>query len=94
MSISARVTIQNRKGLHARAAAKLVKTAVQYDANLRVARSGEPAGPSVAASSILGLLMLAAEMGVELDLSAEGPQASEALAALVSLIERKFDEGE
>jgi phosphocarrier protein HPr len=99
MSVTARVLIQNRKGLHARAAAKLVKTATQFDAQVRVTRlpkadeSGEPMA-SVAATSILGLLMLAAETGVELDLVADGPAAQAALDALVALIARKFDEGE
>jgi phosphocarrier protein len=49
---------------------------------------------SVAATSILGLLMLAAETGVELDLAADGPAAQAALDALTALIARKFDEGE
>ncbi|MFO0109454.1 MAG: HPr family phosphocarrier protein [Alphaproteobacteria bacterium] len=99
MTLTARVLIQNRKGLHARAAAKFVKTATQFDAQVRVTRlpkdgeSGAPAG-SVAATSILGLLMLAAETGVELDLAADGPAAQAALDALTALIARKFDEGE
>lgn len=98
MSSSARVTIQNRKGLHARAAAKVVKTATQYDAQVkvtRVLREGEKVDAApVTATSILGLLMLAGETGAELDLAAEGPQAQEALQALVDLVNRKFDEGE
>ena len=99
MTLTARVQIVNRKGLHARAAAKLVKTAAQYSAHVRVARlmgageSGDPV-PSVAAGSILGLLMLAAEMGVEIELTAEGSDAAEAIQALTSLIARKFDEEE
>ena len=99
MTLTARVQIVNRKGLHARAAAKLVKTAAQYNAHVRVARlmrpgeSGNPV-PSVAAGSILGLLMLAAEMGVELELTAEGPEADAAINALSALITRRFDEME
>lgn len=98
MSNTVRVTIQNRKGLHARAAAKVVKTAGQFDAQVqvtRILRVGESVDvPTVGATSILGLLMLAGETGAELDLSAEGPQAAEALEALVGLVNRKFDETE
>ncbi|MFZ4124798.1 MAG: HPr family phosphocarrier protein [Rickettsiales bacterium] len=98
MSIAARVTIQNRKGLHARAAAKVVKTATQYDAQVRVTRilrEGETVDvPTVGATSILGLLMLAGETGVQLDFAADGPQAQEVIDALVALVNRKFDETE
>lgn len=98
MSKTARVTIQNRKGLHARAAAKVVKTATQFDAQVkvtRVLREGEKVDAApVVATSILGLLMLAGDIGSELDLAAEGPQAAEVLKALVDLVNRKFDEGE
>jgi phosphocarrier protein len=98
MSIAARVTIQNRKGLHARAAAKVVKTATQYDAQVRVTRvlrEGETVDTAtVGATSILGLLMLAGETGAQLDFAADGPQAQAVLDALVSLVNRKFDETE
>lgn len=90
MSATATARICNRKGLHARAAAKMVKTAGEFDARVTVRHAGQSAG----ATSILSLLMLAAEMGVEVDLNAEGPQAEQAIAAVISLIERKFDEGE
>lgn len=98
MVATARVLISNKKGLHARAAAKLVKTAGQFASHIsvtRLPRAGESIDAStVAATSILGVLMLAAEKGVEVDLAAEGPDEDEALEALVHLIERKFDEGE
>lgn len=87
---STQARICNRKGLHARAAAKLVKTAGEYDARITVTHRGASAG----ATSILSLLMLAAEMGTEIDLAAEGRQAEEALAAITALIGRKFDEAE
>lgn len=93
-----RVLIINKKGLHARAAAKLVKTAGSFQARIsvtRLPRANESIEAStVTATSILGLLMLAAERGVEVDLTAEGPDAEEAIAALVQLIEDKFGEGE
>ena len=98
---NARATICNKKGLHARAAAKLVKTAAGFDAKIeviRLPREGEPPSdepaPRAGATSILSLLMLAAERGVELELNAEGTQAQEALAAIVALVGRKFDEEE
>ena len=90
MSQTATARICNRKGLHARAAAKMVKTAAEFDARVTVRHAGQSAG----ATSILSLLMLAAEIGVEVDLTAEGPQADQALAAITDLIARKFDESE
>ncbi len=89
-ALVAQARICNRKGLHARAAAKMVKLAGEFDARVTVNHGRETAG----ATSILSLLMLAAEMGVELELSAEGPQAEQALEAIVGLIHRRFDETE
>ena len=80
--------IQNQKGLHARAAAKFVKVANAYDADIRVIK-GET---DVEGRSIMGLMMLAAGIGCEIELRAAGPGAGAALAALVDLIDRKFDE--
>ncbi len=83
-----RARIQNQKGLHARAAAKFVKVANAYDAQIRVVK-GET---DVEGRSIMGLMMLAAGIGCEIELRATGPGAGPALAALVDLIDRKFDE--
>ena len=80
--------IQNQKGLHARAAAKFVKVANAYDADIRVVK-GET---DVCGRSIMGLMMLAAGIGCEIELRASGSGAVAALAALVDLIDRKFDE--
>jgi phosphocarrier protein len=80
--------IQNQKGLHARAAAKFVKIANGYDAEIRVVK-GET---DVSGRSIMGLMMLAAGIGCEIEMRAEGPGAGPVLAALVDLIDRKFDE--
>ncbi len=85
-----RVTIANNKGLHARAAARFVKLAATFNAEVMVTKNDM----SVSGSSIMGLMMLAAAPGCELELSARGPAASAALVALCDLIERKFDEGE
>jgi phosphocarrier protein len=84
----AKATIRNQKGLHARAAAKFVKVANGYDAEIRVIK-GET---DVCGRSIMGLMMLAAGIGCEIELRAVGPGAGSALTALVDLIDRKFDE--
>ncbi len=90
MSLEARrtVVIVNERGLHARASAKFVKTASQFDAHVTVSRDGT----TVEAQSIMGLMMLAAGTGSAVELAAEGPDAAEALEALVSLIENRFEE--
>jgi phosphocarrier protein HPr len=90
------VKIANRKGLHARAAAKFVKTAERFSAEVIVERV-EPAdlqcaGERVSGRSIMGLMMLAAGPGTMLDLSATGPDAAAAIEALAQLIDAKFDE--
>lgn len=85
--------IRNRRGLHARAAAKLVGLAEQYSASVEVKRR-EPAGDgeAVSARSIMGLMMLGAGLGSEIDVSASGWDAKEALDALSSLVEAGFNE--
>jgi phosphocarrier protein HPr len=85
---SAKVTICNRKGLHARASAKFVKCAETFDATIRVMRDGQ----SVGGTSIMGLMMLAAGPGSVITLEAEGPEGPEALEALVALVESGFGE--
>lgn len=81
-------TIINKLGLHARAAAKLVGLASQFESEIRLAKNTV----EVNAKSILGVMMLAAAKGVELDLIADGPDEAKALDALEELIERRFDE--
>ncbi len=80
--------IQNRKGLHARAAAAFVKTLEPFDADVEVERIGQ----SVSGSSIMGLMMLAAAKGTTIHVKASGKQAEQALAALETLINNKFGE--
>lgn len=82
------VTICNQRGLHARAAAKFVKLVATFDCEVEV-RRGET---QVSGESIMGLMMLAAGPGTSVELCACGRQAGEAVAALVDLITRKFDE--
>ena len=86
------VTIVNRLGLHARAAAKLVRAATNFRSALRLVRA-DRAG-SADAKSILSVLMLAAGRGTELHITAEGEDEGEALDALCSLISDGFGEGE
>lgn len=82
------VMICNQRGLHARAAAKFVKLAATFDCEIEV-RRGET---QVSGESIMGLMMLAAGPGTSVELCAYGAQAEAAVAALVDLITRKFDE--
>ena len=84
----AKVLIRNRKGLHARASAKFVKCAENFDAEVTVTRDS----PSVGGTSIMGLMMLAAGPGTEIHLSATGPEAPEAIEALVALVVAGFGE--
>ena len=88
MSQTATVTICNTRGLHARASAKFVKLASSFDSEVQVIRDGT----TVDARSIMGLLMLGAGNGSSIDISAEGPDAADAIAALSDLVARKFDE--
>jgi phosphocarrier protein HPr len=81
-------TICNQRGLHARAAARFVKTAGQFDAEVRVCKNGA----EVSGRSIMGLMMLAAAPGSVIELTATGDEAEAAVAALASLVECKFDE--
>ncbi len=82
------VGVCNTRGLHARASAKFVKLAAQFDAEVRVSKDGQ----TVDAQSIMGLMMLAAGPGCALDIEAEGPEAEAAADALVALVSARFDE--
>ncbi len=80
--------IVNKRGLHARAAARFVKLAERFDASIAVTHNDT----TVSGRSIMGLMMLAAGAGSEIELSATGPEAEAALAALAELIQAGFDE--
>jgi phosphocarrier protein len=92
MTVNSAITrvanIRNQRGLHARAAAKFVKVAGGFNAQVRVIKGDM----DVSGTSIMGLMMLAAGIGTDIELRASGAQAREAMQALVDLIERKFDE--
>jgi phosphocarrier protein HPr len=84
------IKICNKRGLHARASVKFVQCAEQFDAEIRVSKDGHVVG----GTSIMGLMMLAAGNGSDIHVSATGPQAAQALAALQALIDDRFGEGE
>jgi phosphocarrier protein HPr len=87
-TFSASVTIVNRRGLHARAAAKFVKVAEQFAADVEVVKDDMV----VCGISIMGLMVLAAGLGAQLEIRARGREREAAVAALVALVERGFDE--
>ncbi len=87
-TISVSAQIINKKGLHARASAKFVEMVARFQAEVTVCR-GENC---VSGRSIMGLMMLGASQGSMIGLAAEGPQAREAIDALVQLIGAKFHE--
>jgi phosphocarrier protein HPr len=82
------VTIQNRLGLHARACTVFVKEAAKFAAHIYVERDGL----EVNGKSILGVMMLAAEMGARITLKADGKDETEALEAMVRVVNNKFGE--
>lgn len=86
--ISIIIQLQNKKGLHARAAAKIVNIAHQFDCSITLSYKNHHAN----AKNILEILMLAVACGEALTISAEGNEAQAALTALQTLIENKFDE--
>jgi phosphocarrier protein HPr len=84
------LTLKNRLGLHARAAAKFVHAAASFASKISITKDGD----EVDGKSILGLLLLAAGKGTPLLVRADGPDEERALAALRDLVNRKFDEAE
>jgi len=83
-------TIINKLGLHARAASKFVTTASKFECDIQVSRNDR----SVNGKSIMGVMMLAAAKGTEINVSAEGDDAEQALQHLETLINDYFGEGE
>jgi len=87
-AVTREVLIVNKKGLHARASAKFVQTAEQFDAVITVTRGHE----SVGGTSIMGLMMLAAGPGITISIHATGNDAQAAVDALCALVSSKFGE--
>jgi phosphocarrier protein len=84
------IKIINQLGLHARASAKLTKLASEFPCDIFIERKGR----KVNAKSIMGVMMLAAGIGSEVQLETVGDQEQEAMVALVALINDKFGEGQ
>jgi phosphocarrier protein len=88
MMIERSVRIVNRNGLHARPAAELVKTAAKFKSEITIVRDDL----EVNGKSIMGVMMLAAELGATLTIRANGPDAQQAVDAITALIAQKFGE--
>lgn len=88
--IKTTATISNKLGLHARASAKLTKLAGSFPCEVWMSRNGR----RVNAKSIMGVMMLAAGLGSEVEIETDGAQEQEAMDALRALIDDKFGEGE
>ncbi len=80
--------ITNKRGLHARASAKIVEAAARFKSHITVTRDGQ----TVEARSIMGLMMLAASQGSDIEICAEGEDAEAAVVALLALADAKFGE--
>jgi phosphocarrier protein HPr len=88
--ITTRITISNKLGLHARASAKLTKLAGSFASEVHLARGSR----RVNAKSIMGVMMLAAGLGTEIEIQTDGPDETEAMEALRQLVDAKFGETE
>ncbi|MGA0603423.1 HPr family phosphocarrier protein [Caulobacter sp. KR2-114] len=88
MTVRRQVEIINERGLHARASAKFVKLASSFDAEIQVSKDDN----TVDARSIMGLMMLAAGIGSQIEIKAEGAEAEAAVEALTDLVENRFEE--
>lgn len=84
------VRIENQLGLHARAAARLVELTSRYRSDIKLSRMD--GRQRIDAKSILGILLLAAAQGTELEITVEGPDESDALAAVVGFVRDRFGE--
>ena len=86
--LRATAIIKNKRGLHARASAKIVEASARFQSEIEVIKDGN----AVNGRSIMGLMMLAASIGTEVEITAEGPDAAEAMTAMLALVEAKFGE--
>jgi phosphocarrier protein HPr len=87
-TLHASATILNKRGLHARASAKIVEASARFQSEIHIIKDGN----AVNGRSIMGLMMLAASIGSTVMVTTEGPDAQEALTAILALIEAKFGE--
>lgn len=88
--IKSSILISNKLGLHARASAKLTKLAGSFASDVHLSRNGR----RVNAKSIMGVMMLAAGLGSEIEIEVDGPDEAVAMQALRALIDGRFGEGE
>jgi len=88
--ITRKITITNKLGLHARASAKLVTTASQFESSVHLKRNQR----QVNGKSIMAIMLLAASKGTELEIITDGADELDAMDAILLLINNKFDEGE
>jgi len=86
--LSATAKITNKRGLHARASAKVVEASARFQSEITIIKDGQ----RVNARSIMGLMMLAASLGSEIGVEVAGPDEDEAMKAMLALIEAKFGE--
>ncbi len=86
--ISRKMTISNKKGLHARASASFARVAEDFEAEIRVLKDGY----NVGATSIMGLMLLAASNGSTITVQAQGVDAAEAIDAIEALVQNRFGE--
>lgn len=85
-----KITIINKLGLHARAAAKLINTTTRFSSDIRILKEGR----EVDGKSIMSVMMLAASKGTELTITANGTDQADAITAIATLINNRFDEEE
>lgn len=88
--IKTTLTISNKLGLHARASAKLTKLAGGFASEIHLSRNGR----RVNAKSIMGVMMLAAGVGSQVELEADGPDAEAAVQAISAMVDDRFGEGQ
>ncbi len=91
---SARVTLRNKRGLHARASAKFVQLVNKFDARIEVTSCNDVCQETVVGDSIMELLLLGSACGEDISITAHGPDADAAIKALSALVESRFGEGE
>ena len=84
------ITISNKLGLHARASAKLTKLAGSFQSEIHMSRNSR----RVNAKSIMGVMMLAAGLGAEVEIETDGPDEEAAMNGLIALVNDRFGEGE
>jgi len=89
-----RITLRNKRGLHARASAKFAQLAASFDAKIEVTSRNDICQETVVGDSIMELLLLGSACGEDISITAQGPDAEAAIKALSALVESRFGENE